>query len=262
VSVPEAILLGLIQGLTEFLPVSSSGHLVMGQVLLGIEIPGVAFEIGVHVATLVSILVVYRERVGGLIKGAARLEAGSWRYLGLLALATIPAAALGFLGRDSLERLFEAPEAVGVALLATGTFLWTSRTALAKSLEGRPGIWVALLMGLAQAFAMVPGISRSGATVVTGLWLGVDVREAAAFSFLMAVPAILGAAVLDLPALADGGAVIGWPALTAGSIVAGITGVLAIRTFVRLLERRSFYRFAPYCWGVGGLFLLYLLLVR
>lgn len=261
-SVLEAILLGLVQGLTEFFPVSSSGHLVMGQVLLGIHIPGVAFEIGVHVATLVSVLVVYRDRILGLAGGAVRLEPQSWRYVGLLVLATMPAALLGLLGRNFVEGLFEAPAAVGVALLVTGTFLWTSRRAVARDPDGKPGVGSALLMGLAQAFALIPGISRSGATVVTGLWLGLNVREAAAFSFLMAIPAILGAAVLDLPALVDGGAGVGWGALMAGSVVAGVSGVLAIRTFVRLLERQVFHRFGPYCWGAGGLFLLYLFLVR
>jgi undecaprenyl-diphosphatase len=261
-SVLEAILLGLVQGLTEFFPVSSSGHLVMGQVLLGVNVPGVAFEIGVHVATLVSVLVVYRDRILGLAGGAVRLEAEAWSYLGLLVLATIPAALLGVLGRGFVERLFEAPEAVGVALLVTGTFLWTSRGALAKGPEGKPGVKTALVMGVAQAFALIPGISRSGATVVAGIWLGLNVREAAAFSFLMAVPAILGAAVLDLPALAEGGAGVGWGALLAGSVVAGASGVLAIRTFVRLLEAKAFHRFGPYCWSVGALFLVYLFLVR
>ncbi len=261
-SVLEAILLGLVQGLTEFLPVSSSGHLVMGQTLLGIEIPGVAFEVGVHVATLVSVLVVYRNRIGRLVAGAVRRESGAWRYIGLLVLATIPAGVLGLLGRDFVEGLFEVPEAVGAALLVTGTFLWTSRRALAREPDGRPDMRIALLVGLAQACALVPGISRSGATVVAGLWLGMSVREAAAFSFLMAIPAILGAAILDLPALADDGAGVGWAGLMAGSVVAGLTGILAIRTFVRLLERKAFHRFAPYCWGVGGLFLLYLLFVR
>ena len=257
-SVLEAIFLGLVQGLTEFFPVSSSGHLVMGQILLGIHLPGVAFEIGVHVATLISVLVVYRDRIVGLVGGAARLEGESWKFVGLLVLATIPAGVLGILGRGLVEGLFESPHAVGVALLVTGTFLWTSRRAVGKDPDGKPTVRIALLMGVAQAFAMIPGISRSGATVVTGLWLGLQAREAAPFSFLMAIPAILGAAVLDLPALADGGGV-GWPALLAGSVVAGVSGVLAIRAFVKLLEKKAFHRFAPYCWAVGTLFLLYLL---
>jgi undecaprenyl-diphosphatase len=112
---------------------------------------------------------------------------------------------------------------------------------------------------LAQAFAIIPGISRSGATVVAGLWLGVEAEEAAAFSFLMAVPAILGAAVLELPELARGTEGLAVGPLVLGSVVAAVAGVLAIRTFVAMLKRKSFHRFGPYCWTVGGLFLLYLL---
>ena len=113
-------------------------------------------------------------------------------------------------------------------------------------------------MGFAQAFAIIPGISRSGATVVVGLWLGLDAEEAAAFSFLMAIPAIMGAAVLQLPELQSGGSGIEYGPLLLGSLAAAVTGIFAIWTFVMMLKRKSFYRFGPYCWGVGVLFLLFL----
>jgi undecaprenyl-diphosphatase len=116
---------------------------------------------------------------------------------------------------------------------------------------------VAFAIGVAQAFALVPGISRAGATVVAALWLGVQAREAAAFSFLMSVPAIAGAAILQIPDL-GGGVDIGSGALLVGALAAGVTGILAIRTFVALLARESFHLFAPYCWAVGAGFLLYL----
>ena len=259
-SLLDALLLGLIQGITEFLPVSSSGHLVMGQALLDIQIPGVAFEVAVHVATLFSVLLVFRKRVIGLIVGAVRKDPQAWRYLGLLALATLPAVVVGLGAKDALEALFETPEVAGVALLITGSFLWTSRRALARDPNRKPGPREALLMGLAQAFAIIPGISRSGATVVVGLWLGVEAEEAATFSFLMAVPAILGAAILEAPGLMAGGGDLGAGPLMLGSIAAAVAGVLAIWTFVAMLKRKSFHRFGPYCWGVGGLFLFYLLM--
>jgi undecaprenyl-diphosphatase len=259
VNLLDAVLLGLIQGLTEFLPVSSSGHLVMGQELLDIRIPGVAFEVAVHVATLFSVLLVFRKRVSDLMVGAVRRDPGAWRYLALLALATLPAVVVGLGAKDFLEGLFDRPEVVAVALLFTGGFLWTSRRALAKDPKGRPGVGAAILMGLAQAFAIIPGISRSGATVVAGLWLGVEAEEAAAFSFLMAVPAILGAAVLELPELAGGTGGLAVGPLVLGSAVAAVAGVMAIWTFVAMLKRKSFHRFGPYCWAVGGMFLLYLL---
>ena len=256
----EAAVLGLIQGVTEFLPISSSGHLVMGQALLQIRVSGVGFEVAVHLATLISVLLVYRKRIGALALGAFSLDRGSWSYVGLLALASLPVAVVGLGLRGVVEGLFEVPEVVGVALLVTGAILWTSREALARDPGRKPGVREALFMGLAQVLALVPGISRSGITVVAGLWLGVEAEEAAAFSFLMAVPAIAGAALLMGPALIaePGGLDVG--PLILGSAVAAVTGILAIRTFVAMLKRRSFYRFGPYCWAVGGLFLLYLFL--
>jgi len=263
----DALILGLIQGATEFLPVSSSGHLVIGQALLGIEIPGVSFEVAVHVATLFSVLLVFRKRLFHLIAGVFRGDRDAWQYVGLLFVATLPAVAVGFGARAAVEELFDVPAVAGFGLLVTGSFLWTAKGAMARHATqnsasnsmGQPGLKEALLMGLVQAFAMVPGISRSGATVVAGLWLGVEAEEAAAFSFLMAIPAILGAAVLQIPDLKETASV-GGPALLAGSLVAAVAGVLAIWTFVELLKRRSFHRFGPYCWGIGGLFLLYLFL--
>jgi undecaprenyl-diphosphatase len=253
----ESIILGIVQGATEFLPVSSSGHLVIFQELLGVHTAGVVFEVAVHVATLVSILAVYRTRVSSLAVGAVRRDAESLRYLALLVVATVPAAVVGLLAKDAVEALFDNPVATGVALLVTGLILWSSRTAMPRATGSIPTWGAALLIGVAQAFALVPGISRSGSTVVAALWLGVAPREAAAFSFLMAIPAIGGAAVLQIGDLGAGGGP-GTPALLLGAAFAGVTGVLAIRTFVAMLAKRSFYLFAPYCWVAGALFLVYL----
>ncbi len=257
----ESLFLGFVQGATEFLPVSSSGHLVMSQAILGIDIPGLLFEVAVHVATLVSILLVYRSRVGGLAAGALRGERDAWEYVGLVVVATIPAAVIGILAKDQIETLFDDPRAPGFALLVTGLVLWTSRYALDRGDRDRPTWGAALLIGIAQAFALVPGISRSGSTVVAAMWLGLEAREAAAFSFLMAVPAIGGAAVLQLLDLDPGGASgLPWLVVLAGSVAAGVTGVLAIRTFVAMLANRSFHLFAPYCWVVGAAYLAFLAL--
>jgi undecaprenyl-diphosphatase len=257
-SIWEALILGFVQGATEFLPVSSSGHLVIGQALLDVRIPGVAFEVAVHVATLLSVLLVYRRRVWGLVTGALKGDRETWRYVGFLLVATLPAAAVGLGAGDLIEALFDAPAVAGVALLVTGAFLWSTRGALARNPTGKPGARVALLMGFAQAVAIIPGISRSGATVVAGLWLGVEAEEAAAFSFLMAIPAILGAAVLELPALSETGVGLPGSVLLAGGIAAALTGILAIRTFITMLRRKSFHRFGPYCLAVGTAFLLFL----
>lgn len=257
----EAILLGIVQGATEFLPVSSSGHLVMAQEVLDVHLAGVLFEVTVHVATLVSIALVYRERIVALVQGAFARDGEALRYLGLLAVATVPAGLLGVLAKDRIEALFENPYAPGIALLVTGGVLWSSRAAVERAGGARPGWRVALLIGVAQAFALVPGISRSGSTVVAALWLGMEAREAAAFSFLMALPAIGGAAVLQIPDLAAA-TEIPWAGLCAGGVAAAVTGVLAIRTFVAMLGRKAFHWFAPYCWIAGVAFLAWLSLGR
>jgi undecaprenyl-diphosphatase len=257
----EAFLLGVIQGATEFLPVSSSGHLVMGQELMGLHLPGILFEVVVHVATLLSVIVVYRSRLLELIRGTLIApEREAWRYVGLLVVATLPVVVIGLAFGDQVESLFQNPAAVGVALLVTGAILISTRWALKKELSPTFGVRVALLIGLAQCFALIPGISRSGSTVVAALWLGVAPVQAAAFSFLMSIPAIAGAAVLQVPQLdlmAEG---IGILPLILGFVAAAVTGILAIRLFVRMLKDRSFPMFAWYCWAVGLLFLGWLTL--
>ncbi|HSG50150.1 MAG TPA: undecaprenyl-diphosphate phosphatase, partial [Longimicrobiales bacterium] len=145
-----------------------------------------------------------------------------------------------------------------VAFLVTGLLLWSTRGAMKRNPDAHPVLRTAVIMGLAQAFALVPGISRSGTTVVAGLWAGVAGREAAAFSFLMAVPAIAGAAVLQIPDLQGAGLPAG--PLLAGSLAAALTGVLAIRSFVLLLQKQAFHRFAYYLWPLGVGFIAYLLL--
>jgi undecaprenyl-diphosphatase len=260
VSLWEAIVLGIVQGATEFLPVSSSGHLVLSQELMGLAIPGVLFEVAVHLATLVSILVVYRERVMRLVSGSLRGDREAWSYVGLLVVATIPAAVIGLLFKERIEAIFDDPVVTGVAFLVTGALLWSTRSALRRNPTGHPMLWTAVLMGFAQAFALIPGVSRSGTTVVAALWAGVAGREAAAFSFLMAVPAIAGAAVLQIPDVSA--ASLSPATLIGGGVAAAVTGVLAIRSFVVLLQRQSFHRFALYLWPLGVAFLVYLTLLR
>ncbi len=254
----EAISLGFLQGATEFLPVSSSGHLVVGQTLLGLEVSGVQFVVAVHVATLISVLVMYRSRLIELMYGMLRRDGDAWRYIGLLAVATLPAGIVGLFFLDSIGGLFESPFVPATAFLVTGAILWSTRRVLGREEWKKPGWGVALLIGFAQAFALVPGISRSGTTVAMALWLGVATEEAAAFSFLMAIPVIGGAALLQIPAFASQGLTVPGAALAAGFLVAAITGIIAIKAFVALLARKAFHRFAIYCWVLGVAFLLYL----
>lgn len=250
----EAVALGILQGLTEFLPVSSSGHLVIGQALLDIHLPGVTFEVTVHLATLCAVLWVYRRRVGSLASGALRGDRSSWIYIGLLVLASVPAGLAGVLARDWFESAFGSPMLAAAMLIVTGFIVYSVRfTALrATDLEPSPG--QALWIGVAQAAAILPGISRSGSTVAMGTWRGVDAVAAAEFSFLLSVPAILGAGLLQLGDAGRGGP--GSIALAAGFAAALVAGVAAIRLFVKMLEAGVFHRFAWYCWAVGSAYLI------
>ena len=300
----EALVLGVVQGITEFFPVSSSGHLVMTERFLGLDLPGTGFAVIVHVGTLVSVVVVYREKLLTLLRGAMhRREGNSWPYIGKLAIATVPVGVVGLLFKDWFEARFDDPAFTGTMLLVTGSFLWSTRwvrrerrpdwkelvpiivAALvsvvagtvvpflgvlaleavimgvarftsSRELHPEPRLSGAVLMGLAQAVAIFPGVSRSGSTVVTGLWRRIDPVAAAEFSFLMSIPAILGAAVLDIPVVASEG--FGVPAvpLVVGFIGAAGSGVLAIRYFVAMLKRQNFHTFAWYCWLAGSVFLL------
>ncbi len=255
----EAFWLGLVQGLTEFLPVSSSGHLVMLQALLGIEQSGVLFEVAVHVATLVSVLVFYRRRVLELAAGVLRGRPEEWSYVAKLALATLPAVAAVLALGDFFEAQFESPAVAGGCLLVTGGILWTTRSTLGSAVRASPGWWAALAIGCAQVLALLPGISRSGTTVAAALALGVAPAAAAEFSFLMSVAAIAGAALRELPALSRV-APEQLPPLLVGAVVAAVSGVLAIWLFVRLLRTGGFHRFAFYAWGAGAAFLSWLAL--
>jgi undecaprenyl-diphosphatase len=253
----EAALLGLVQGLTEFLPVSSSGHLVIVGTLLGINGDGILLEIAVHAATLLAVVLFYRRRLGELIRGTLSGDAGAWSYVGKLGVASIPAAAAGLLAGDFFSALFDEPWVAGLALLATGAILWSTRTTLPRADAVVPSWSQAFWIGCAQAVAIVPGISRSGATVASAVALGVAPLAAAEFSFLMSIPVIGGAALLQVGAVA-GASSQETLALAVGGAVALVSGIFALWLFVRLLRGREFHRFAWYAWAVGTAFLLWL----
>lgn len=252
----DAVLLGIVQGLTEFLPVSSSGHLVLGEALLGLSTPGVVFEVTVHVATLCAVCWVFRRRLGELVVGVLRRDGHALRYAGLLALATVPAAIVGLGLADRIEPLFDRPVVAASLLLVTGGIVWTLRRTGGRAGRDLPGAGVGLLIGVAQAVAILPGISRSGTTVAAGTALGVAPVRMAEFSFLLSIPAIAGAAVLQIPDLGAAGAQIGGAALAAAFSAALLSGILAIGIFVRMLRRRTFHRFAWYCWAAGAAYLV------
>jgi len=251
----EAALLGIVQGLTEFFPVSSSGHLALFQTLFGgREEGGLLFEVAVHVATLVAIVFFYRARIGELLMGVLRRDAVALDYVAKLVVATLPAVVVGLSAKDWIERQFSNPVLVGLALLATGCIVYSTRWTAGRALAPAPSWKAVVAIGLAQSLAILPGISRSGSTVATALALGVAPRAAAEFSFLLGIIAISGAAVLMLPDLsqADPQAL---REIAIGGATALASGLLAIWLFVRMLDRSLFHHWAWYCWAVGLAFL-------
>ncbi len=253
----DAIILGLVQGLTEFLPVSSSGHLVMAQTFLDVPSAGVFLEVALHVATLISVMVVYRAKLWELILGTARRDRTALRYVGMLILATLPVVVIGLLFRDPIEAAFDTPYVTGFMLLVTGVILYSTNWALRQQPDDEPSSKHALTMGLAQCFALFPGVSRSGSTIAAGLWVGLKGERAAEFSFLMSLPAIAGAAILQIPEVGE--ATFDGP-LLAGFIASLIAGIAAIKSLVWLVKRQGFHYFAWYVWAVGLFFLGYLYL--
>lgn len=253
----QALLLGLIQGLTEFFPISSSGHLVLGEALLGVNPGGVAFEVSVHVATMLAVVLYYARRIYALAAGALRGDRAAWLFVGKLAAASVPAAAVGLTLEAQVARTFDEPALAAGLLLVTGAVLFWSRGFRAAARRPAEPSWTsAIWVGVAQAFALLPGISRSGMTVVAGLRRGLDPARAAEFSFLLSLPAILGASILEVPELVTGEAGASWVALLAAFVAAGVSGFFALVYLVRWLERGHLHRFAYYCWAVGALFLL------
>ncbi|NMD41702.1 MAG: undecaprenyl-diphosphate phosphatase [Firmicutes bacterium] len=258
----ETVLLGVVQGLTEFLPVSSSGHLVIFQRLFGIEASGVTLEVLLHLGTLLAVVGVFWRDFVDLLKFPR--DSFQRRFLLLLILGCIPTALIGFLLGDLVESVFHSLPLTGFALLVTG-FILKLLTVLP---EGRKDIATmrpadALWIGLLQGIAVIPGISRSGSTITAALWRGLDRATAVRYSFMLAAPVIFGAALLELKDLFTGG-IEGALLLSysAGAAAACITGILAIKFFIRLLQQRKFHYFAYYCWILGAVVLIAALLGR
>ncbi len=251
-SLLEAVILGVIQGLTEFLPVSSSGHLELGKAILGIEATSdVTFTVVVHGATVLSTIVVFRRDILELVKGAFEFRwNGSTDYLLKLVISAIPVVILGLLFKEQIERLFSNNVLlVGSMLLVTGALLaFTYHSPKTGAEVSRSK---ALLIGIAQAVAVLPGISRSGSTIAVGLLLGVDKKKVARFSFLMVLIPIIGANAKDI---LDGGmansSVTAIP-LLAGFATAFVSGVIACKWMIAIVTRGKLIHFAYYCFVVG-----------
>jgi len=264
----QGLVLGVLQGLTEFLPVSSSGHLVLGQNFFGISEPALSFDVSVHIGTLVAVLVVFFEQIkaifvslGRLIRSAGSMdkikqavqEDGDVRFAALIIVGSIPTAIIGLILRNYVDLLFSSLVIVGSMLLVTGTFLWFTRLTPSggkkvKEIRFR----TAFFIGTCQGIAVIPGISRSGATIAAGLFSGVERETAARYSFLLSMPAIVGAELLMLKdSFATG---IGFNFITLFStLVAFIVGTLALVVLMRIVKKGRLHLFAPYCWALGAI---------
>jgi undecaprenyl-diphosphatase len=254
----DAALLGLLQGLTEFLPISSSGHLVLAQEALGLKTdPGsLSFEIVVHLGTLLAVFMYFRNTIVQLVRSLFNKEMrDSHRLILMVALGTIPAVIIGLTAKKLFPEIFTSALLAASMLIVNGGVLLL--TGLAKPCDSQLTAKRSVLIGLAQACALLPGISRSGSTISAGMFLGIDPSRAAEFSFLLAIPAILGAAVLDATALgALDGELLG--IYLTGAVTACVSGYLAVSWLMRLIKGGKFLYFGIYCLaiGVGSLFLI------
>lgn len=246
------LVIGLVQGVTEFLPVSSSGHLVLAQRLLGLASPGVFLEAMLHVGTLGAVLVVFWSDLRSLVQSLrGRGEVEQRKEVGLLLIGTVPAVVVGLLLRSTIEASFSSLWAIGLGLLVTAAALaWGVR---ARSTADRQvlGVRDAMVVGTAQALALFPGVSRSGMTISAGLRRGLSGSTAARFSFLLAIPALAGAGGLTLLDALRHPHEVEWVGLLIGSTAAFASGWAALRLLLRLLRRGRFWVFAVYCALVG-----------
>jgi len=264
----KAVILGIIQGLTEFLPVSSSGHLALAQYFFGIEEPQLFFDVMLHVGTLGAVIVAFRRDIRDILAAvfgreprprtdsSHQMTKKSGRIFALLIIAgSVPTVIIALIFKTFIERLFVMPLFVAGMLFVTGVILWLSGRIRSVDAERREVNMVsALIIGAVQGLATLPGISRSGITISAALARGVDREKAARFSLLLSVPAILGATILELKDVASVDIPI-WT-IIAGTLVAFVVGYIAIKALLRTLRSGHFSRFAYYCWGVGAVAIL------
>ena len=249
----DVIVLSVLQGVAEFLPISSSGHLVIGQNLLGVNEPGLRLDLCLHFGTLLSIFAFYRKVIGRIIANC------EWAYVLKIVVSALPAVAVyaGFKG--FIDGMFDNARMVGALLMFTGAVLIGTRFMPRGARE--VGFGRALLMGLGQALALLPGVSRSGMTLASARAGRVDPEKSAEFSFLMSAPLILGGMFLELVKAWRGGGqpaaeALGWGALAIGAAVAAVVGYFSLALLVKALKGKWFWIFGPYCLAAGLLTIL------
>jgi undecaprenyl-diphosphatase len=268
----QAIFLGIVQGLTEFLPISSSGHLVLFQSFFGMKEPEFFFDVSVHLGTLVAVCMFFfgdlKEMAsaffskstwsfegGGLLRRLSQVP--EMRLFGLILVGTVPTGLLGLMFRPMVEFLFSSIRVVGIMLLVTGFLLWLTRGVKGGGRStAELDLWDGICVGIMQGLAILPGISRSGTTIAMGLFKGLDRETAARYSFLLSIPAILGAMVLQLAEMRTKALPPIGPALLGASVAAAV-GYGALKVLIGLVKKGDLHRFAFYCWFVGAAAILW-----
>ncbi|MBT4917076.1 undecaprenyl-diphosphatase UppP [Candidatus Peregrinibacteria bacterium] len=254
----EALILGVLQGITEFLPISSSGHLVLGEHFLGLEMESLkTFDVLVHVGTLLAIIVYFWKDFIGLLKAFFGLFLGKFdgeyvKLIGFIVIGTIPAVFLGLFGGDAIDSVFRDVKMVGLMMLLVGVVFILGEYVNKRVKKSELTWWKAIIIGLAQALALIPGVSRSGSTIVMGLFNGIEREKAARFSFLLGMPAIAGAGLLTTLDLFKGGggisgdASISWIVLLVGFVSAFLAGLLSVSFLMKFLKKHTLLVFAVY----------------
>ncbi|MBN2828683.1 MAG: undecaprenyl-diphosphate phosphatase [Candidatus Cloacimonetes bacterium] len=255
----KSLVLGIIQGLTEFLPISSSGHLVLSEHFLKVQTSDTSFEVFLHLGSLLAVIIFFRKDIVGLITSILPIKNPKYpedqinnrKIVFYMIVSTIVTGVIGFLFRDFFEKLFQNPILVAIMLSITGLIIYLSDTIRLERVHSADmGVWRAFIIGLGQSFAILPGISRSGTTISVSLFTGVKRSEAARYSFLLSIPAILGAAVLNLDAFRalDKSMLISY---AIGGMGAFVSGYLVIAALLKIIRNRKLKYFAFYCWIVS-----------
>ena len=254
----QVIILALIQGLTEFLPVSSSAHLILPSQILGWEDQGLAFDVAVHIGSLAAVILYFRKEVVALLTSwFASIFKGKHSQDSKLAwwiiLATLPAVFFGFALKDAIETHLRGPGVIAITTVIFGLLLWwADRMSRCELSEYQTGWKKALLIGFAQALALIPGTSRSGATITAALMLGLNREAAARFSFLMSIPVILGAAILMGKDLVETGTTIDYASLALGVGVSFVAAYACIHLFLKIISRMGMTPFVIYRLALGA----------
>jgi undecaprenyl-diphosphatase len=243
----QTLILAIIQGVTEWLPISSSGHLAIAQAYFNLK-PSVAFSVMLHVGTLLVVLIAFRNDLTKILKALTQLDykTNEGKLAVLIAVGNVPTALIGFLFREVFKSFFDKPLVIGTAFIGTGCILYVSRYGRNS---GEVSFSDAFLIGVAQGIALIPGVSRSGITIATGLISGVKKEEAFKFSFLLSIPAVIGALILESGNLLT--REINELAVTFGVMISIIVGYVSLKLLRKLLLRERFHQFAFYCWLLG-----------